>query len=46
MYDNRGGYMALLPYVTDTVGNKMVDLSILDEYKEVTRNIKADVDTP
>ena len=46
MYDNRGGYMVLLPYVTDTVGNKMVDLSILDEYKEVTRNIEADPGSP
>ena len=46
MYNNDGGYMALLPCITDTLGNKIVDLSVLDEYKQVARNITKEVGSP
>lgn len=46
MYNNDGGYMALLPCITDTLGNKIVDLSVLDEYKKVARNITKEVGSP
>lgn len=46
MYNNNGGYMAILPCITDTLGNKIVDLSVLDEYKEVARNINEEVGSP
>ena len=46
MYNNNGGYMAILPCITDTLGNKIVDLSVLDDYKEVARNINEEVGSP
>lgn len=46
MYNNNGGYMAILPCVTDTLGNKVVDLSVLDQYKEVARSINKEVGSP
>lgn len=46
MYNNDGGYMALLPCITDTLGNKIVDLSVLDQYKEVARSINKEVGSP
>ena len=46
MYNNNGGYMAILPCITDTLGNKVVDLSVLDQYKEVARSINKEVGSP
>lgn len=40
MFDkDRGGYVAVLPCTTDTNGNKVVDLSIMDTYKEIVNSI-------
>lgn len=36
---DRGGYVAILPCTTDTNGNRIVDLSIMDTYKEIVNSI-------
>jgi hypothetical protein len=41
MYENQGGQVAVLPATTDQLGNKVVDLSIMDDYNEIVRNIEA-----
>jgi hypothetical protein len=41
MYENQGGQVAVLPATTDQLGNKVVDLSIMDDYDEIVRNIEA-----
>ena len=46
MYENSGGNVAVLPTTTDELGNKKVDLSILDEYNEIVNNIDAEQNTP
>lgn len=41
MYENQGGQVAVLPATTDQLGNKVVDLSIMDDYNEIVRSIEA-----
>lgn len=39
MYKEGGGTVAILPAKYDTMGNQMVDLSLLDEFKEITSSV-------
>jgi len=39
MYKEGGGIVVILPAKYDTMGNQMVDLSLLDEFKEITKSI-------
>jgi hypothetical protein len=39
MYKEGGGTVAILPAKYDTMGNQMVDLSLLDEFKEITKTV-------
>lgn len=39
VYNEGGGVVAILPAKYDTMGNQMVDLSLLDEFKEITSSI-------
>ena len=47
MFDkDRGGYVAVLPCTTDMNGNKVVDLSMMDTYKEIVNSITDPKGTP
>ena len=39
MYKEGGGTVVILPAKYDTMGNQMVDLSLLDEFKEITKSV-------
>lgn len=39
MYKEGGGTVAILPAKYDIMGNQMVDLSLLDEFKEITSSV-------
>ena len=40
MYDHvHGGYVAVLPCTTDVNGNKMVDLTVIDTYKQIVNSV-------
>lgn len=46
MYDGRGGMVAFLPAVTDELGNRRVDLSVLEEYKQITNSVQEEINSP
>ena len=39
MYKEGGGTVVILPAKYDTMGNQMVDLSLLDDFKEITKSV-------
>jgi hypothetical protein len=42
MYNEGGGYIAILPATTDEYGNQRVDLSIMDTYNKIINSIDAE----